>query len=369
MKVQSPHILRQKLDGLVDQARVNERTLRRFQDLELRLISSTSLFDLFSTIIYPDSAHARWDRVTLLLLDPEYETRRVLEEEGYALSEHPALIFATERVSVDSLFPPPLSPMLGPYRERRHQRLFGNVKAPPASTMLLPLLRHRQLIGSLNIGSFAENRFMRGMSTDFLEHFAAIVAICLENATNLERLKRQGLTDALTAVNNRRFFDQRLAEEVTAARRDRVPLACLMLDVDHFKAVNDNHGHQIGDQVLMEVAALIRAQLRGSDVLSRYGGEEFAALLPDTRETSALEVAERIRESIAARTFANQDGIAFNVTISIGVAIYHPANDQLSKVESGAQLVGKADENLYECKATGRNRVVSSNMISPPVSQ
>lgn len=366
MKVQSPHILQQQLDGLVDQARVNERTLRRFQDLELRLISATSLFDLFSAIIYPDGAQARWDRVTLLLLDPEYEIRRVLEE-GYDLSAHPALIFATERVSVDSLFPPPLSPMLGPYRERKHQRLFGNTINPPASTMLLPLLRHRQLIGSLNIGSFAENRFVRGMRTDFLEHFAAIVAICLENAANLERLKRQGLIDPLTAVNNRRFFDQRLAEEVTAARRDRLPLACLMLDVDHFKGVNDNHGHQIGDQVLMEVAALTRAQLRGSDVLSRYGGEEFAALLPDTHETSALEVAERIRENIAARAFTDQSGNAFHVTISIGVAIYHPANDQLSKSDSATQLVGKADENLYQCKATGRNRVISCSMASPPM--
>ena len=363
MKVRPPHILRQQLKGLVDQARLNERKLRRFQDLELRMIGATSLFDLLDAVIYPGNARFKWDRVTLLLLDPEYELRRVLEEEGFELAEHPALVFETDLSGINCLFPPPLSPMLEPYREGKHHRLFDGPNESPSSVILLPLLRRQQLIGSLNIGSFSADRFVRGMSTDFLEHFAAVVALCLENAANVERLKSQGLTDTLTGVNNRRFFDQRLTEEIAAAQRDRLPLACLMLDIDYFKAINDNHGHQTGDRALMKVAALIRTQLRGSDVLARYGGEEFATLLPDTDETSALEVAERIRENIAKSSFTYPGNTAFNVTASIGVAVFDPANELKTDTDCAEQLVGRADEGLYKCKAAGRNRVISGGII------
>jgi diguanylate cyclase (GGDEF)-like protein len=371
MKPESSQLLQQKLNELINQARLNERKLKRFQDLELRITAATSLFDLLCTILYPDNAHFKWDRVSLLLLDSEYEIRRVLEQEGIGLTEHPGLIFETEQASINSLFPPPLSPMLEQYRAHKHGRLFAGPNQPPKSLVLLPLLRHRQLIGCLNIGSFSEHRFVGGMNTDFLEHLTAVLAICLENATNLERLKRQGLTDPLTAINNRRFFDQRLTEEMAAARRDQLPLACLMLDIDHFKVVNDNHGHQTGDQVLREVATLIRAQLRSNDVLCRYGGEEFAALLPGTEEASALEVAERIRKSIASCTFTNRYAMPFNITVSIGVAIFDPEQDQNAALTSKEhatseeQLMGQADDSLYQCKATGRNRVLGSGWRNP----
>lgn len=363
MQPESPELLRQKLDELINQARLNERKLKRFQDLELRITAATSLFELFCTILYPRNAHFKWDRVSLLLLDSEYEIRRVLEQEGIDLTEHPGLIFETEQASINSLFPPPFAPMLEPYRADKHGRLFASPNQPPNSLVLLPLLRQGRLIGCLNIGSFSEHRFVRGMNTDFLEHLAAVVAICLENATNLERLKRQGLTDPLTAINNRRFFDQRLTEEMAAARRDRLPLACLMLDIDHFKVVNDNHGHQTGDQVLREVATLIRAQLRGNDVLCRYGGEEFAALLPGTQEVLALEVAERIRESIASNPFSNRSGTTFNITISLGVAVFDPENNTSIESIGGEQLIDSADKSLYQSKSAGRNCVTSAGLI------
>lgn len=372
MQPESPRLLRQKLDELIRQARLNESKFKRFQDLELQITAATSLFELLCTILYPENSHFKWDRVSLLLLDSEYEIRRILEQEGVELAQHPGLIFETEQASINSLFPPPLAPVLEQYRAEKHGLLFAGPNPSPKSLVLLPLLRHGRLIGCLNIGSFSESRFVGGMNTDFLQHLAAVVAICLENATNLERLKRQGLTDPLTAINNRRFFDQRRTEEIAAARRDHLPLACLMLDIDHFKVVNDKYGHQTGDQVLREVATLIRAQLRSNDVLCRYGGEEFAALLPGTGEGVALEVAERIRESIASQPFGSRSGTAFNITISIGVAIYDPGHDQNTaqtseeRATSEELLMGRADDSLYQCKATGRNRVLSSGRSSPP---
>ena len=356
--------LRQRLDDVLAEARQNERKLRRFQSLELRLIGLGSLWELIEALLYPDTVNFQWDIVTLLLVDPEYEVRRTLEQESIPLANHPTLIFVSSLDGLDSLHPYSLFPMLGPFQPNRHNGLFP--QSPGAgrigSVALLPMVRYGKLIGSLNIGSYNRERFVKGMRADILEHFAAIVAICLENAVNLERLKRQGLTDTLTAVNNRRFFDQRLGEEVAAARRNLRPLSCMLLDIDHFKRVNDTYGHQMGDQVLREIAAVIRAQLRSGDVLSRYGGEEFSVLLSQTGADGALEIAERIRRSIEEHRFAlsrNEQGeTQFSVTISIGIATFNPEHDPHSIKMNGDVLLGYSDRALYDAKARGRNRVV-----------
>jgi len=166
-----------------------------------------------------------------------------------------------------------------------------------------------------------------------------------------------------SSVKDRRFFDQRLGEEVAHAIREQQPLSCLLLDVDHFKQVNDRYGHQMGDRVLMEVAGLIRAQMRGNDVLSRYGGEEFAALLSQTTDEEAIEVAERVRSNIEERSFNLKDQPSFNVTISIGIATLDPANLLQTHSINGEYLVGQADKSLYEAKTAGRNQVISSGNI------
>ena len=165
--------------------------------------------------------------------------------------------------------------------------------------------------------------------------------------------------------NNRRYFDQRLSEEVKNVRRTGNPLTCMLLDVDHFKRVNDTYGHQVGDLVLREVAAIIRAQLRGSDVLSRYGGEEFSALLVNTSPEEAEEVAERIRQAIEQRVFDVPEFDPFTITISIGVAtLKMPPNTHMNAKSAGQLLIGHSDRVLYDAKATGRNRVISAGEIN-----
>src|SRR3569623_3395586 len=321
---QENRLLRRRLEDYLAQAHRNEAKLRRFQSHELRLIGLNSMFEVIQEILYPDPSVFSWDMVTMSLLDPEYEIRLILDEDGVDASEHAGLMFAAASDELDVLFPSSLYPPLGPYKVKQHGPLFASIPRSPNSVSLLPLVRHGREIGSLNIGSYSVERFVKGVRTDIMEHLAAVVAICVENGCNLERLKRQGLPDPLTAINNRRFFDQRLKEEMERAAREGTPLTCLLLDVDHFKRVNDSHGHQSGDHVLREVAALIRAQLRGSDVLSRYGGEEFSALLSRSGPHEATEVAERIRQSIAHHHIVTATGEPFQVTISIGVATYHP---------------------------------------------
>jgi len=213
-------------------------------------------------------------------------------------------------------------------------------------------------VGSLNLGSARSDRFVPGMATNFIEWLAAVASVCLENVANNERLKHIRLTDALTGVHNRRYFDQRLREEVDRALRKRSPLSCLLADVAPFKSVNDQHGHLIGDVVLREVAEQIKDQLRLSDAMARYGGEEFAVLLVQTDVGTARAIAERIRRSIASRPIRLPDSKSLSITLSIGFSTMKEEVRGADVDAKARDLVGRADHALYTAKRTGRNRVV-----------
>lgn len=350
--------LRRKLRAFLAQARENEEKMRRFHEQELRLISTASLSELIQRVLFSYRTAFKLDVVSLVLYDPEYEVKRILGDVGVPLAEMEQLLFQHELDSLDGLFGISTEPQLGPFRPREQGFLFAPGSMPPASVALLPLVRYGELIGSLNLGSNEANRYVGGAATDFLQRLATIVAICLENATNHERLKRVGLTDSLTGVNNRRFFDQRLKEEVARSLRAQKPLACLFLDVDHFKSVNDQYGHKVGDQVLWEVAGLIREQLRAEDVLGRYGGEEFAALLVNASQAAALEIAERIRSVVERHVFKAVDDESLHVSISIGVAMLEGENTQAGIDSLATDFVDQADRAVYLAKQQGRNQVV-----------
>jgi diguanylate cyclase (GGDEF)-like protein len=200
-------------------------------------------------------------------------------------------------------------------------------------------------------------RFSFDMGTDFVERLASIIAICLENVINSERLTQISLTDALTNVSNRRYVEQRMLEEIGRARRQHYGIACMYLDIDYFKNINDQHGHQGGDDVLREVAKRIKAELRLSDTIGRFGGEEFVVLLVNTSHTNALLVAERIRASIADKPFLLSLSGVCDVTISIGIATLSDDHN-LGEIDSAAKaLLLRADRALYQAKDQGRNCV------------
>jgi diguanylate cyclase (GGDEF)-like protein len=169
-----------------------------------------------------------------------------------------------------------------------------------------------------------------------------------------EMLRRLSLTDALTGLPNRRAFETTLRMEWERATRTARELGVLVIDVDHFKRYNDSFGHLAGDQCLVRVAVALRAALRGIDTLSRYGGEEFVALLPETSLEQAFEVAERTRKALEAVRIAHaasEAGTPEIVTVSIGVACARPRAD-----DEPASLIEAADAALYRAKAAGRNR-------------
>lgn len=170
------------------------------------------------------------------------------------------------------------------------------------------------------------------------------------------KLQEMSFSDGLTGVKNRRYFDERIVAEYKRAFREQKYLALLMLDIDHFKDVNDQHGHQIGDDCLVEVARIFKKNInRPGDTLYRYGGEEFSVLLPETDLKGAELVAEKLRTSMEQVKVYSSDGQLIPIRISVGVASYVPT------LRTGVDnLIKRADEQLYRAKREGRNRVCSS---------
>ena len=186
---------------------------------------------------------------------------------------------------------------------------------------------------------------------ELLEQLRADLGLAINNALAHDRLERLAAVDPLTDAYNRRFGLARLREEFSRAVRAENPLGVLMLDLDHFKAVNDTYGHLVGDRVLRAVAAASRRVLRDGDVLIRYGGEEFLVLLPGAGAEDVHQVGERIQRAVA-ETAVNDGEVRIGVTISIGGATFRDATD------STDSLLALADEALYAAKEGGRNRLV-----------
>jgi two-component system, cell cycle response regulator len=176
-----------------------------------------------------------------------------------------------------------------------------------------------------------------------------------------EDLDRISRTDVLTGLHNRRHVEEYLAKLTSLARRNVEPMAVLVIDIDHFKSVNDTYGHDAGDAVLREVASRMLGSIRFEDMVGRWGGEEFLVVLPNTADQGAAELAERLRQVVADTPCRLTDGDAVQVTISVGCAA--------SLIDDAGRLVRSADAAMYEAKQTGRNRVVvaaSDDLASPP---
>jgi len=167
-----------------------------------------------------------------------------------------------------------------------------------------------------------------------------------------EEVFKLTITDGLTQVNNRRHFDETLEREYLRARRHRRPLSLLVLDIDHFKKINDQYGHLAGDHVLRELAGLVQGRVRRDETVARYGGEEFVVLLPETTLEGAVSLAENLRARIAAHSFVFQN-TNIPVTVSIG------CSEAIEADTTAPDLFRRADELLYQAKKGGRNRVCS----------
>jgi diguanylate cyclase (GGDEF)-like protein len=176
-------------------------------------------------------------------------------------------------------------------------------------------------------------------------------AVALDNALLLKRAEALSVTDDLTSLFNSRYLNQVLHRETKRASRNGRPLSLLFIDLDGFKGINDSHGHLSGSRALVEAAAVIRGSARETDVVARFGGDEFALVLPDTGSDGAFAVGERIRERIAAHVFLADQGLTIRLTASVGVATLP------DHARSSDELVAAADRAMYAVKDAGKNGI------------
>ena len=197
------------------------------------------------------------------------------------------------------------------------------------------------------------SNFLKDLKTEYREHSSILdsqLALQLKKVSLYESVEKLSITDGLTEIYLRRYFIDRLSEEIERSRRLKLKFSILMIDIDRFKNCNDKYGHMVGDAVLREIASIIKNNVREIDLLARYGGEEFTVLLPETGRKGALHVAERIRKACEDRLISAYDE-NLKFTVSIGVSVYP------EDAKDSEPLIEKADETMYRSKQEGRNRV------------
>ncbi|POR48859.1 diguanylate cyclase (GGDEF)-like protein [Paraburkholderia eburnea] len=343
----------ERLRSLVNTVQRNERALQRFQQIELRLIEAED-FAAFLGILTGELAQVFDLCAATLWLDDG--ARLAAELHAAVAQSAPASgqLRWGRTAGLELSATAPQLGLVGAFSAEVRAALLGSTPES-ASAAILPLRHRSGLLGYLSLVSESNERFVEGMATDLLARFAGFVSAGLVNVAQREQLKHLGMTDSLTGLPNRRYVEMRLEEELQRAARHAVSVACLFMDLDHFKKVNDTHGHAVGDRVLAAVGACIRAAVRLGETVARFGGEEFVAVLQGDC-ANANVVAERVRRAVEALVVRDNDGGEVPVTLSIGVAVM--PGTTADKGAAARALIEAADGALYRAKRSGRNRVV-----------
>jgi diguanylate cyclase (GGDEF)-like protein len=219
------------------------------------------------------------------------------------------------------------------------------------SEIACPIAVDGDVVGVLNVETVGGRRLYRE-DVDLISSVAAQMGVALRNAMRFEQTREQAIRDGLTDLYNHAYFQQRIREEVSRARRSGRPLAIALLDLDGMKATNDTFGHTAGDRVLRALAGVLRSSVRSEDMVARYGGDEFAIVMPETDAEGAQRVAERIRARLSARPLLRIGSTPVLVTPSVGIAEFPRHAD------TAEEWIRKADEALYCAKRAGKNRAV-----------
>ena len=355
--------LKRQLDNLLRRARTNEQKQELFDSFGFEVISANTPAQLRDYVLFQMQARFQLQDVVMSLVDFDHDVEQLFyghDIDAKKMYESKLLILDKvkdeQKISTINMYP-----KLGPEVLNEYEWMLKGLDDVEScnSAALLPLVRNNRIIGTLLLLSRDVNRYQTGIATTFLQKLSAMTAVAIENCLNQQRIKEIGYQDPLTQAYNRRYFDLRFTDEIERSLRQGDNLACMFLDVDFFKKVNDTFGHHVGDLVLTQLVNLIKEQVRACDVVARYGGEEFAVVLPGVSLQLATEIAERLRKAVQLdkRLTCGQGGL--NITISIGLEILSSINEtDLSTKEIGHILLQHADEALYKAKTSGRNQVV-----------
>ena len=370
---ESVNSLKATISALINKATHNQKSQAKFHVLELQLLRASSLSTLYTRLLIELIEQLELEMVELILVDNNDEMQLLITDIYGELAFENLSYISNSEPLIELYHHKPHSDKLDNKQSKTHRKsfdvtltqdksevdqLFKYTSKSPNSAAKLPLTKNGVLIGSLHLGSHNIERFSPDLGTSFLNHLASVVSICIENAMTQEQFKLLSLVDLLTRTKNRRYFVQSITREIARASRSSSNISCLFLDLDHFKLVNDTHGHLTGDRALQAVSSTIKPLLRQSDVLARFGGEEFTIMLPETDQTHAMEIAERIREQVSEIIIKDDHGEIFSISVSIGISTWssnHPIKMSFEEVQN--YLIKKADEGVYLAKESGRNCV------------
>jgi len=321
-----------------------------------KVLSSTLNLDELIKISIDMFLETVWSNKGLLMLiaedKPEFivmATKGIDEGELKSLQQDPAEVWAMTTLQKEKR--PILAQELS---AKALYQSYSTMNRPLPFAVYIPLLKEGELYGVAKIGHKINGEPFTENDLEFFSTLASQAVIAFENA----RLYSLAITDSITKLYVHRYFQLRLDEEVKRSLRYNSTLALLMCDLDHFKDINDQYGHQQGDIILREISQILRKNIRSTDIAARYGGEEFVIILPETTQSDARIVAERIRRDTAKHEFPalSLGQPPLHTTISIGVAGFPlNANDK-------DELIQKADSSMYVAKGMGRNRVVLCGM-------
>lgn len=350
-------------DRLRSQVKDRHQGLVALTELMRKSVSALAVNDLFQVILERSAQYVEAEQGSVMLLDADrkelvvqatkglnpkiLEGVRVRPGEGISgivLAEGKPLLVSDLETDVRVL------------REKRP-------RYRTRSFISLPLRSNGETIGVLNVADKTSGDPFTTYDLDLLTSIAAYTTVAVQRSEyyhRSEELKRISITDSLTGLLNRRYFQERLAEEIERFKRHKLPFALIMMDIDDFKRLNDTYGHVVGDDALVRTARAVRSSIRAIDVAARYGGEEFTVILPQTSKQAGKTMANRIGRAVARTPISTPKGDTAYLTMSLGVASFP---DDAQTLED---LLRRSDEALYEAKRRGKNQAVLYEQPKPP---
>ena len=320
----------------------NEFESKLLREINTAITSTFELPEILSLILQVLTTLVNTQGISLLLIDETDNTLRIAESHGLSSKDVENFYIYYAKLS-DSVF--------HDIYETKKPRFFTDDTVLSIPLLLsVPLISRNRVIGFLNIHSMYKNRVLTQDKVDLVYALASQASIAISNAQMYAAMREQAIVDQCTGLFNFRCFQQKLDEELSFANESEQELSLMILDIDHFKHVNDTWGHLYGDQVLRELANLLKRNVRTEDTVCRYGGEEFAIIFPHCNSEVVFKIAERIRTRIEETTARDRRNVFKEpITISIGASEYKPG---LGKIE----YIRQADCALYWAKNNGRNR-------------
>jgi len=330
-----------------------------YYDLSKKLAASLNLEGIFSILLDSTKDVAPFDVAALVVIDETTKRLTVKAARGIELD------FADAELN-------PVNSLIGWTIEQKRTLYIPDVRAMQHkdrtfvlsekiqvkgvnSVLIIPLFVKNELTGVLFFGSYAKDAFDT-YHQRLMEILANQAAVAVSNAQLFNKLEKMAILDGLTGLYNHRYFQEQLARELARSERTGATCALVLLDIDHFKRINDTYGHPTGDTVLKYISSIIKSSIRQIDIAARYGGEEFAIILPESDISGASSFAERLREEIES-SHAQTDFGPIQLTISLGVSEYPEFG------KSRAEIIDTADKSLYHAKRLGRNRTVCAKDI------